>query len=85
MKTDEEIRNEVTLALLAESILTPTMVNVVVKYGIVTLNGTLNSSSKKFSAWRAACSVKGVRAVELAVTVLPVMNSDREDEVRRFF
>lgn len=85
MKTDEEIKNEVILALLAESILNPTMLNVVVKNGIVTLKGSVNSSSKKFSAWRAACSVKGVRAVELAVNVLSAMDSGKEDDIKRFF
>jgi len=85
MKTDEEIRNEVVLALLAESTLNPTMLNVVVKGGIVTLKGTVNSSSKKFSAWRAATCINGVRAVELVITVLPTMNSDKDDDIKRFF
>lgn len=57
MKTDEELRNEVVLALQAESILNLTRLNVVVKDGIVTLSGTVSSSSKKFSAWHAACSI----------------------------
>lgn len=85
MKTDEEIRKEVILALQAESILHPSLLNVVVKDGIVTLKGTVNSSSKKFSAWQAACSIKGVRAVELAIIVLPAINSDKEDDIKRFF
>jgi osmotically-inducible protein OsmY len=85
MKTDEEIRNEVIIALKAESILNLTILNVVVKDGIVTLRGTVNSSSKKISAWHAACSIKGVRAVELSIIILPAMNSGKEDGIKRFF
>lgn len=85
MKTDEELRNEVVLVLQAESILNLTMLKIVAKDGIVTLSGTVNSSSKKFSAWHAACSIKGVRAVKLAIIILPAMTSDKEDDIKRFF
>lgn len=85
MKTDEEIRNEVILALQTEPVLNQTTLNVAVKNGIVTLMGTVNSSSKKISVWRVACCIKSVRAVDLAITVLPAMNSDSDNEIKRFF
>lgn len=85
MKTDDEIKNEVVLALQNEPILNQTILNVVVNQGIVTIKGIVNSSSKKFSAWRLACSIGSVRAVELAITVLPAINTEKDDDIRRFF
>jgi len=83
MKTDEEIRNEVVLAFLAESIQNPALLNVVVNDGIVTLRGTVDSSSKKFSACPAV--LKACGAVELDVFVLPAMDSGAKDDIERFF
>ena len=85
MKTDDEIRKEVILAIQGEPILNQTELNVVVKDGIVTMMGTVNSSSKKFSAWRIASGIQSVRAVELAIIVLPALNVNKGDDIKRFF
>jgi osmotically-inducible protein OsmY len=81
MKTNEALQKDVQDALKFEPLLHSTEIGVIVKDGIVTLTGTVDSYAKKLEAEHAAKSVAGVRAVadEIAVHIgdwEPVSDSD---------
>ncbi|KGO95088.1 BON domain-containing protein [Flavobacterium subsaxonicum] len=63
MKTDEVLQKEVQDALKWEPQLHPAEIGVIVKKGIVTLTGNLDSYAKKIEAEHAAKMVAGVKAV----------------------
>lgn len=63
MKTDVEIRDDVLDELAWQPTIDETEIGVIVKDGIVTLTGTVDSYSKKIAAEKAVKSVKGVKAV----------------------
>jgi osmotically-inducible protein OsmY len=63
MKTDEVLQKEVQDALKWEPQLHPGEIGVIVKKGIVTLTGNLESYAKKSEAEHAAKMVAGVKAV----------------------
>ena len=63
MKTDVEIRNDVLDELAWQPTIDETEIGVIVKDGIVTLTGTVDSYAKKLAAENAVKSVKGVKAV----------------------
>jgi osmotically-inducible protein OsmY len=62
-RTDEDIQREVQLELKWDARVSPSEIGVAVKDGVVTLNGTVDSFSKKWAAERAALRVRGVKAV----------------------
>lgn len=81
MKTNEVLQNDVQEALKFEPLLHSAEIGVIVKDGIVTLTGAVDSYSKKLEAEHAAKSVAGVRAVADEITVHiggkePVSDSD---------
>jgi len=63
MKTDVEIRDDVLDELAWQPNVDETEVGVIVKDGIVTLTGTVDSYTKKRAAEEAVKKVKGVKAV----------------------
>jgi osmotically-inducible protein OsmY len=69
MKTNEELQKDVQDALKWEPLLHAAEIGVIVKEGIVTLTGTVDSYAKKLEAEHAAKSVAGVRAVVDEVVV----------------
>ncbi|PHK17085.1 hypothetical protein VF12_39870 [Nostoc linckia z15] len=81
MKTNEELQKDVQDALTLEPLLHSAEIGVMVKDGIVTLTGAVDSYAKKLEAEHAAKSVAGVRAVADEITVHigsrePVSDSD---------
>lgn len=73
MDADDRIRTEVEEELGWESSLDAAGIGVAVTDGVVTLNGEVASYRQKHAAERAACRVRGVRAVanDLEVQVGP--------------
>lgn len=69
MKTDAQIKEDVVDELLWQPNIDETKIGVIVEDGVVTLNGILNSYTKKLEAEKAAKSVKGVKAVALDIEV----------------
>ena len=63
MKTDVKIKEDVLQELAWQSGIDKTEIGVIVKDGIVTLTGVVDSYSKKIEAENAARGVYGVKAV----------------------
>jgi osmotically-inducible protein OsmY len=63
MKTDARIKDEVLQELAWQLGVDKTQIGVIVKDGIVTLTGVVDSYTKKINAEKAAKSVYGVKAV----------------------
>jgi len=63
MKTNAELQKDVQDAIKWEPLLNEAEIGVIVKDGVVTLTGTVDSYSKKTEAEDAAKSVAGVKAV----------------------
>jgi osmotically-inducible protein OsmY len=72
-RTDEQIQKDVLEELKWDARVRPNEVGVVVKDGIVTLTGWVDSFAKKWAAEEAAHRVKGVQAVanDIEVRILP--------------
>ena len=62
-RTDEQIQKDVLAELKWDARVQPNEIRVVVKDGIVTLTGWVDSYSKKWAAEEAAHRVRGVKAV----------------------
>ena len=73
MKTDLQIKSDVTAELVWDAAVDATNVGVAVRNGIVTLSGTVDTYVQKHAAERAARRVAGVRgiAVDLDVHLAP--------------
>lgn len=69
MKTNEKLQKDVQEALKYEPLLHSAEIGVIVKEGIVTLTGIVDSYAKKLEAEHAAKSVTGVRAVADEIVV----------------
>jgi osmotically-inducible protein OsmY len=67
--TDEQIQREVLAELEWDATIRSTEVGVVVKDGVVTLTGWVDSYAKKLAAERAAHRVRGVKAVANEIEV----------------
>ena len=63
MKTNEELQKDVQEAIKWEPLLIAAEIGVIVKDGVVTLTGTVDSYSKKCEAEAATKNVAGVKAV----------------------
>jgi osmotically-inducible protein OsmY len=82
MRTDEEIQQDVLRELKFDAQLQPNEIGVVVKDGIVTLAGWVDSYLKKWAAEEAAHRVHGVKAVVNDIEVrLPVAAERTDPEV----
>ena len=79
MKTDSEIQRDVLEELKWEPFLKASEIGVSVKNGIVTLNGTVDTYSKKLSAEKAAKRVAGVAAVAQDIEVRITDGGRRND------
>jgi len=71
MKTDLQLKKEVSDELVWEPSIDAAAVGVEVNGGVVTLSGHLSSYAEKLSAERAAERVSGVRAVVVKLDVRP--------------
>ena len=63
MKTDVQLKNDVTEELRWDPTVTSTDINVVAKDGIVMLSGTVPHYAEKWAAERATQRVAGVKAI----------------------
>jgi osmotically-inducible protein OsmY len=79
MKTDLEIQQDVMEELKWEPFISSTEIGVVVKHGIVSLTGTVDSYAKKISAEKAVQRVAGVKAVAQEIEV-KLSNSGWRDD-----
>jgi osmotically-inducible protein OsmY len=73
MKTDLQLKSDVTAELMWDPAVNPANVGVAVKDGIVTLSGTVDTYLQKHAVERAARRVSGVRglAIDLEVRLAP--------------
>ncbi len=78
--TDKDIQQAVLRELEWEPQVKSTEIGVVVKEGIVTLTGTVDSYTKRYQAERAAKRVAGVKAVVNELEVKLPSSSERTDE-----
>jgi osmotically-inducible protein OsmY len=78
-KTDEEIQRDVLAELKWDSRLQRNEIGVIVKDGVVTLTGWVDSYLKKWNAEEAAHRVAGVKAVANDVEVRLPSSSERTD------
>jgi osmotically-inducible protein OsmY len=71
MKTDAQLQQDVMNELKWEPTIHAAEIGVAVKYGVVTLSGSVDSYGKKWAADRAAKRVSGVKSVaeEIKVTL----------------
>ncbi|HWN17017.1 MAG TPA: BON domain-containing protein [Candidatus Dormibacteraeota bacterium] len=78
-RTDEQIQQEVLAELKYEPRVTPNEIGVVVKNGVVTLTGWVDSYTKRWAAEEAAHRVRGVKAVANDIEVRLPGSSERTD------
>jgi osmotically-inducible protein OsmY len=78
-RTDADIQADVLAELKWDSRVKPNEIGVVVKNGIVTLTGTVDSYLKKMAAESAALRVPGVKAVANDIEVRLLPSSERTD------
>lgn len=78
-KTDEQIRKDVIAELKWDARLQPNEIGVIVKDGVVTLTGWVDSYLKKWSAEETALRVEGVKAVANDIEVRLPRSAERPD------
>jgi osmotically-inducible protein OsmY len=78
-RSDEEIQREVLAELKWESRLQPNEIGVIVKDGVVTLTGWVDSYQKKWAAEEAARRVRGVKALANEIEVRLPASDERTD------
>jgi len=79
IRTDEEIQREVLAELKWDPRLHPNEVGVIVKDGVVTLTGQVDSYIKRWAAEDAAHRVRGVKAVANDIEVRLPVSGERTD------
>lgn len=79
VRTDEEIQQDVLAELRWDARVQPNEIGVVVKGGVVTLTGWLDSYLKKWAAEEAALRVRGVKAVANDIEVRLSESGQRTD------
>jgi osmotically-inducible protein OsmY len=79
MKTDAQIKADVTAELAWDPSIHATAVGVVVKDGLVTLTGHLDSLAEKHAVERAVRRVAGVRGIAVELEVKPAGEHKRSD------
>ncbi|HEY4257606.1 MAG TPA: BON domain-containing protein [Candidatus Udaeobacter sp.] len=79
-RSDQEIQQDVLDEFRWEARLKPNEIGVIVKDGIVTLTGWVDSYGKKWAAEEAALRVRGVKAVANDVEVRLPGSSERTDD-----
>ena len=78
-RTDEEIQADVLAELKWDALIQPNEIGVIVKDGVVTLTGWVDSYTKKWAAEEAAHRVRGVKAVANDIEVKLPSSSERSD------
>jgi osmotically-inducible protein OsmY len=78
-RTDAQIQSDVLAELRWEPRVQPNEIGVIVKDGVVTLTGWVESYSKKYAAEEAAHRVRGVKAVANDIEVRLPSSSERND------
>ena len=79
MRSDSSIKEDVLAELEWKPSIDETQIGVIVKNGIVTLTGTVDSYTKKMEAEKAAKSVVGVKAVAEEIEVKYGASSQKSD------
>src|SRR4249920_250413 len=79
MKTDVQLKTDVTYELQWEPSINATNVGVAVKDGVVTLTGHLDTFAEKFAIERAVQRVQGVKAVAVELDVKLAPSHKRSD------
>ena len=81
MKTDAQLKNDVLAELGWDPAIKATDVGVIVKDGVVTLTGHLESYAEKYAVERTVQRVNGVKAmaIELSVKLTPAYERDDAD------
>src|ERR1700716_687923 len=78
-RTDEQIQRDVLAELKWDARVQPNEIGVVVKDGIVTLIGWVDSYTKRWAAEEAALRVRGVKAVANDIEVKLPISAERTD------
>src|SRR5437879_1555166 len=78
-RTDEQIQKDVLAELKWDARVQPNEIGVVVKDGVVTLTGWVDSYTKKWAAEDAAHRVRGVLAVANDIEVRLPISAERND------
>src|SRR3977135_1714888 len=78
-RTDAQIQSDVLAELKWDSRVPPNEIGVVVKDGVVTLTGRVDSYAKKWAAEEAAHRVRGVKAVANDIEVHLPSSAERTD------
>jgi osmotically-inducible protein OsmY len=79
MKSDAELRNEVTAELAWDPVLDAAAIDVTVHAGVVTLAGRVGTCAEKAAAAQAVARVAGTRAVAMELAVQPPPQHRRSD------
>lgn len=79
-RTDTQIQQDVIAQLKWDPRLAPNEIGVIVKDGVVTLTGSVNSYMKRWAAEEAAHRVRGVKAVANDVEVRLLPDNKKTDE-----
>ena len=79
MKTDADLKTDVTAELAWDPSVKATVIGVAVKDGVVTLSGHLETFAEKHAAERALRRVAGVKAIALELDVKLAPNHKRSD------
>src|SRR6267378_3820020 len=79
-RTDEQVQQDVLAELKWDARVNPNEIGVVVKDGIVTLTGWVDSYIKKWAAEEAALRVRGVKAIANEIEVRLPSSAERTDE-----
>jgi osmotically-inducible protein OsmY len=80
MKTNEELQKDVLEAISWEPLLNAAEIGVIVKDGVVTLTGVVDSYAKKEEAENAAKSVTGVKVVVEKIDIKLNKSSGKKDD-----
>ncbi len=79
MKTDADLKKDVTAELAWDPAVKATAIGVAVKDGVVTLSGHLETFAEKHAAERALARVAGVKAIALELDVKLSFDHKRSD------
>jgi osmotically-inducible protein OsmY len=79
MKTDIQLKDDVTAELAWDPAINAAHIGVMVKDGVVTLAGHLDTFAEKYAVERAARRVAGVRGIALDLEVKLAPNHQRSD------
>jgi len=79
IRTDEQLQRDVLAELKWDARIQPNEIGVIVKDGVVTLTGWVDSYTKKWEAEQAALRVRGVKAVANDIEIRLPIEAERPD------